>query len=141
MCSSSCSRRRRAAAAAAAATAPPAAPIWASLQRDPALPGRKVPHLDIPKPHLIPVVLQGDVASWLAVVVLGFGPLALGDGLLELVAHGVHIYDLEAVEPVLDMRALDDDLRVIPLSGRPRDVERARDDVVHGPRPRLGLLA
>src|SRR5690606_9070931 len=69
------------------------------------------------------------------------GPLAGGVGLLVLVGGDVDIDDLEPVEEVLDVRALDDDVGAVPLAGGAGDVGGARDDVVEGAGAGLGLLA
>src|SRR5690606_25312291 len=69
-------------------------------------------------------------------------PLAVGDICLPLLAPELVLDDLGAVEPVLDMRAVDQDTSLVPFAGRPCDVLCGRaHNVVPGGRSDEAVLS
>src|SRR5262252_882526 len=66
--------------------------------------------------------------------------LARLDGGVPRRAADVVRRDLLAVEPMLDVRALRHDARLIPLTGRLRGILRSGEQVVHRPREVVVLL-
>src|SRR6266536_1794139 len=97
---------------------------------------------------LVAVILQEDVALDPGAEAGDVLELAPGDGRLQLRAAEIVLEDLPRVQPVLDVVALDQDARLVPLAHRAQGlVPGGREDVVEGgrlavrPDPGVGVPA
>src|SRR5690606_31905153 len=77
---------------------------------------------DVAVPHEVAVVLQADHALAVRAEAGLLGEFAGGHARVPVVAALLVLGDLDAVEPVLDVRAVGDDADLVPLTGRARDV-------------------
>src|SRR5436190_3625348 len=84
--------------------------------------------LDVLVLDLVAVVLQVDLALGLLRVGRHLRPLALGDLGVPVLAPDLRLANLLAVEPMLEMVALGNDLRMVPLAGRLHDLLGRRID-------------
>src|SRR5690606_16787686 len=72
-------------------------------------------NLDVPVPHLVTMLLQGDMAVGSGPKPFPGGELALGDALLPVVAAELGLHHLLAIEPVLEARPVDHNPPLVPL--------------------------
>src|SRR5262245_55391107 len=91
--------------------------------------------LQVAEADPVAVVLQQQVAALVLVEAVHTLELAVGDRLAKRVRVQLVSEDLAAVEPVLDVVALQDDARLVELPRRPRLRRRGRQHVVEGSGP------
>src|SRR5262249_652860 len=82
---------------------------------------RPLEHLDLDatEGHLVAVVLEVDLALLEGAELFPLPELAPGDAAVPVFAAQLVADDLLAVEPVLDVVAVDDDPRLVPLADGP----------------------
>src|SRR5882762_7680300 len=78
---------------------------------------RQFPNLDVPEPTLVVVIGQHNVTFNLAAESGRTPELALGDAGLHSVAAQFVFQHLRPIEPVLDVVALNQHARAVPLAG------------------------
>src|SRR5262245_36357371 len=87
-------------------------------------------NLDVAVPHGVAMILQQDVAFGGFAETLRVFELALGDVLFQFLAAALEFEDLDAVQPVLNVVAFDNDARVVEFAGRFELLVFARGDQV-----------